>query len=445
MEKINRQCAGIDVGSAKVFMSPDGKEVISYETFTTDFRELVKRLKSLGITSVAMEATGVYWVILYEMIQAAGIEVYLIDARQTKQVPGRKTDVKDAQWIQQLHSYGLLNRCHVTVGQIQTLKVYQRMREDHIGRAATHVNHMQKALTQMNIRLSEVLSQVHGKSGLSIIRAILAGERDKQKLLDLCATSIKKRKSDEVLKALEGFYNEEQLFALQQSYDGYEFYQKQIEQCDQKLDEILTEISANKDDVDVAKKRKAIRHHKPKVKELAKMLVKISQGKDPTILPGITDYTHLRLLGELGMDLSIWPSEKKFTSWLGLAPGQNNSGKKNRNKSKAGKFRAGQIFRQSARSIIQSKTIALGAFGRRIKARKGPGIAVKATARKLAEMYWRVMVKGSDYVEKGIEQYQEQYMYQRMKYVHKLAKQLNMSVSHDGYPGNDTSMTNSNL
>jgi hypothetical protein len=290
---------------------------------------------------------------------------------------------------------------------------------------------MQKALIQMNIRLPEVLSQVHGKSGLSIIKAILAGERDKQSLLKLCATSIIKRKGPQVLKALEGFYKEEQLFALQQSYDGYEFYQHQIKQCDLKLDAILTEISKSKEDVEVPKKRKAIRHHKPQVQDLAKKLLKISEGKDPTILPGITDYSQLKLLGELGTDLSKWPSEKQFTNWLGLAPGQNNSGKRNRNKSKRGNFKAGQIFRQSARSLIESKTIALGAFGRRIKARKGPQIAIKATARKLAEMYWRLMVKGSQYVEKGVQHYEDQLMNQRMNYVHRLAKQLNMTVSHN--------------
>lgn len=431
MERINQQCAGLDIGSNKVFMSPDGQEVYHYETFTADFRELVNQLQELCITTVAMEATGVYWVILYEMIQAVGIDVYLVDGQQTKQVPGRKTDVKDAQWIQQLHSYGLLNRCHVTVGQIQTLKVYQRLREGHIEQASMHVNHMQKALIQMNIRLPEVLSQVHGKSGLSIIKAILAGERDKQTLLKLCETSIIKRKGPQVLKALEGFYKEEQLFALQQAYDGYEFYQKQIEQCDQQLDGILTEISKSKEEVEVPKNRKPIRHHKPQVQDLAKKLLKISEGKDPTILPGITDYSQLKLLGELGTDLSKWPSKKRFTSWLGLAPGQNNSGKRRKNKSKRGTFRAGQIFRQSATSLLESKSIALGAFGRRLKGRKCSPIAIKATARKLAEMYWCLMVKGSHYVEKGVQNYEEQLTNQRMKYVHKLAKELNMTVSYN--------------
>ena len=233
------------------------------------------------------------------------------------------------------------------------------------------------------------------------------------------------------MKALDGFYKEEQLFALQQAYDGYGFYQHQIKQCDSKLDAILTEISKNKEDVEIPKKRKPIRHHKPQVPDLAEKLLKISEGKDPTILPGITDYSQLKLLSELGGDLGKWPTEKHFTSWLGLAPGQNNSGKRRKNKSKRGKFKAGQIFRQSATSLIQSKAIALGAFGRRLKARKGPQIAIKATARKLAEMYWRLMVKGSDYVEKGVQHYEEQLVYQKVKQVQRLAKQLNMTVSYN--------------
>jgi transposase len=206
MEKIREKAAGIDIGSKKVFIAIEGQEVRSFYTFTEDFEKLRDYLFESDIKTVAMEATGVYWSVLYEMIEEAGIDVWLVDGRQTQQVPGRKTDVKDCQWIQQLHSYGLLNRCFVAESDIKELRAYQRLREDHIRSASMHINHMQKALTEMNIRLTEVLDQIHGVSGLAIIEAILKGERDKEKLLKLCHTKIIKNKKEEVIKALNGRY-----------------------------------------------------------------------------------------------------------------------------------------------------------------------------------------------------------------------------------------------
>ena len=198
MEKIREKAAGIDIGSKKVFVAIEGQEVKSFFTFTEDFEKLREYLFENNIVTVAMEATGVYWNILYEMLEEAGIDVWLVDGRQTKQVPGRKTDVKDCQWIQQLHSYGLLNRCFVAESDIKELRSYQRMREDHIRSASMHINHMQKALTEMNIRLTEVIDQIHGASGIAIIGAILKGERDKEKLLMLCHSKIIKNKKEEV-------------------------------------------------------------------------------------------------------------------------------------------------------------------------------------------------------------------------------------------------------
>ena len=230
MEKIRENAAGIDIGAQKVFVAVEGQEVKSFYTFTEDFEKLCEYLLKYLIRTVAMEATGVYWNILYEMLEETGIDVWLVDGRQTKQVPGRKTDVKDCQWIQQLHSYGLLKRCFVAEADIKELRIYQRLREDHIRSASMHINHMQKALTEMNIRLKEVLSQVHGASGLAIIKAILNGERDKDTLLKLCHQSIIKTKKEEMLKALNGRYTKSGLFALRQAFDSYSFYQQQIKQ-----------------------------------------------------------------------------------------------------------------------------------------------------------------------------------------------------------------------
>jgi len=429
MEKIRKNVGGIDIGAKKVFTSIEGQPVISHFTFTEDFYNLRDYLLRYKVSSVAMEATGVYWVILYEILEEAGIDVWLVDGRQTKQVPGRKTDVKDCQWIQELHSYGLLNRCLVVDADIKELRSYIRLREDHINSSAMHVNHMQKALTLMNIRLKEVLSQIHGVSGLAIIEAILDGERDKQVLVGLCHSSVLKKKKDLVLKALEGRYTESGLFALMQAYDGYKFYQKQIAECDNRINVVMNRIGQSGIGQELEKKRKVVRHHKPNVDKLGPNLLNVFDSKDATLISGITDYTWMQLLAETGPDLTRWPSEKHFTSWLGLSPGQHNSGKTLRNARKKGKPKAGQIFRLIAQGLINSKDIAIGSFGRRLRGRKGPKIAIKAMARKLAALYYRVMVKGLEYVEQGIKYYEEQILMSKIKTVNRLAHELNLSIS----------------
>lgn len=431
MERIREKTAGIDIGARKVFVSIEAQEVKSFFTFTEDFEKLRDYLFENNILTVAMEATGVYWSILYDMLEESGMDVWLVDGAQTKQVPGRKTDVKDCQWIQQLHSYGLLNRCFVAESDVKELRIYQRLREDQIRSASMHINHMQKALTEMNIRLTEVLNQIHGVSGLAIIEAILKGERDKEKLLRLCHSKIIKNKKDEVLKALNGRYTKAGLFALQQAFDSYYFYQHQIEQCDKMLEDVLKRMSKGKPNQTISSHRKPIRHNKPDIDNLGIEMMKIFDGKDATVLSGITDYSWMQLLSETGTNLSRWPSEKHFTSWLGLAPGQHTSGKMKKNKRKLGRPKAGQIFRQIAQSLLTSKRIALGAFGRRLGSRKGSPVAIKAIARKLAVLYWRIMVKGMDFVEKGIQKYEEQLLAQKQRSLNRLAKELKMQVVYN--------------
>lgn len=429
MEKIRKNLAGIDIGAKKVFIAVEGQPVVSFFTFTEDFLALRDYLLKLKIESVAMEATGVYWVILYEILEEAGIDVWLVDGRQTKQVPGRKTDVKDCQWILELHSYGLLNRCLVVDTDIKELRSYLRLREDHIRSSSMHINHMQKALTQMNIRLKDVIDQIHGKSGMAIIEAILKGERNRDVLVGLCYTRILKNKRELVYKSLDGRYSEAGLFALEQSHSAYKFYLLKIHQCDERINEVVNRIGRSGEGQNIIEKRKPIRHHKPEVEKLDANLLNIFDNNDATLISGITDYTWLQLLSEVGRDLSKWPTEKHFTSWLGLSPGQNNSGKKTKNARKKGKPAAGQIFRTVSQSLLNSKNIALGAFGRRLRGRKGPGIAIKALARKLAVLYWRVMQKGLEYAEKGIKKYEEQLVLQKLKTVMKLANELNLQVS----------------
>lgn len=428
LEKILPNSAGIDIGSEKVFVSVEKQPVRSFRTFTSSYHELADYLAANSITHVAMEATGVYWITLYDILEARGFDVTLVNPADSKNLPGRKTDVQDCQWIQQLFSYGLLRKSFVPEDMVRKLRVFTRMREDKLQMAASHVNHMQKALVQMNIRLPEVLSQTHGASGMAMIKAILDGERDPQKLLQLCTAKLISTKGKDILLALEGNYKEEYLFELQQAYKAYHFYLEQVRECDVQTEKIVAEYNekAGKD-YDDNHPVKRIRHNKPQIKDLHKLLLGI-HGANPTTLPGMTDYSFLRLTAELGNDLKIWPTENHFASWLGLAPGKNQSGKMNKRSKKKSTTRAGQIFKQMAQSLMQSKHPGLGAFCRRLKARRGPSIAIKATARKLALLYYRMMTEGMEFVEQGIKMYEEQLKQQQIKYITKKARELNLQL-----------------
>lgn len=432
MKKVRDYAAGIDIGARKLFVGIENQEVKIYDTFTQDMEQLALYLLSHKITSVAMEATGVYWVVLYDILVAKGLDVWLVDGRSTRQVPGRKTDVKDCQWIQQLHSYGLLNRCFIAEDLVQELRTYQRLREDHIRSAAMHINHMQKALTLMNIRLTEVLSQVHGVSGMKIIRAILAGERNEEILTNMCHSSILSTKKEKIQKALKGHYTASGLFSLSQAVSCYDFYQKQISLCDEKMAVVLKKMSSAEAPLkEKSSERKPIRHHKPNIENMDQHLLRIFGGKDATVLPGITDYNWMQLLAEVGTDLGKWKTEKHFTSWLGLAPKQNNSGKMKKNYKAKGSPKASLIFKQAAVSLINSKNIALGSFGRKIRAKRGGLVAIKAVARKLAALYWKLFVKGLDYVEKGIKVYEEKIILNKQRAVSKMAKDLGLVISYN--------------
>lgn len=254
MKKLRSNVAGIDIGAKDIFVAIEDGSVKSFKTFTEDYHLCANYLKHNNVESIAMEATGNYWMILYMILENRGFDVWLVDGRETKQVPGRKTDVKDCQWIQQLHSYGLLNRCFTLDEEIKNLRSYNRIREDHIRSASMHTLHMQKALIEMNIRLKEVISQIHGASGMKIIKAILSGERDKKKLTSLCNKTILKNKREEVEKSLEGYYTKAGLFALQQAYDSYQFYQDQIALCDVEIEKLVTQLGGDKHDKDLEKK-----------------------------------------------------------------------------------------------------------------------------------------------------------------------------------------------
>ena len=431
LEKIIKNCVGIDIGSEKIFVAAEGHPVRSYRTFTVSYKELVVDLKSKGMEHVAMEATGIYWITLYDILEAAGFDVCLVNPSDSKNLPGRKTDVQDCQWIQQLYSYGLLRKSYVPEDIVRKLRVYTRMREDKLQMASSHIQHMQKALTQMNIRLPEVLSQTHGVSGLSMIKAILEGERNPQVLLNYCTSDLKKRKGGDILLALEGNYKEEYIFELQQAYDGYLFYLNQVKLCDAETEKILIAFNkkSGKGFTD-NNKIKPIRHNKPDIKHLHQLLLSI-HGANPTVLPGLTDYSLMRLTAELGNKINQWPNVKSFVSWLGLAPGKNQTGKTNKRSKKRANTRSGQIFKQAAQSLLISKQPGIGVFARRIKARRGAAIAIKATARKLAELYYKIFAQGMEYVEKGVVLYEQKLKEQQLRFLNKKAAELNMQLVHN--------------
>jgi transposase len=428
ISKIHPNAAGIDIGSEKIFIGIEDKEVKSFSTFTGDYLRSIEYLKESKITTVAMEATGVYWIALYDLLEQAGIEVYLVDGRQTKNVPGRKSDVADCQWIQQLHSYGLLHRCFIPDDITRQLRTYTRLREDHLSLSSQHVLHMQKALDLMNIKLHNVISEIHGVSGMRILKAIISGNHNPEKLLLLCENSILKNKRDLVLASLQGNFRQEYIFVLKQAVEAYEFYMNKMLECDKQIEALLKKINDGKPIPTNIKKPKQIRHNAPNINNLHEQLMKLTQGKDPSQVIGLTDKSLLLQIGETGLDLSRWKTEKHFTSWLCLSPTKHESGKSIKKSKKKGNTKAGQIFREAALSVANSAHSALGGFYRRVKAKKGYRVAIKATARKIAVLYYNVMTKGIEFVEHGLILYQQKFKEQQIKRLQKQAKHFGLQL-----------------
>lgn len=430
LRKIHPNSGGIDIGSQEVFVAVENQLVKSFGTFTQDYQALIAYLTTHGVKRVAMESTGVYWVVLYDMLEQAGFEVWLVNPKETKSLPGRKTDVQDAEWILQLHSYGLLRKSFIPTGRIRELREYMRIREDHIQMGSSHIQRMQRALLQMNIQLPQVLSKLQGKSGQAIISAILAGERDPEKLVSLCHHSVRKNKRDQLIEALQGYYSDHHLFSLKQAYQCWQFYQQQIYHCDQQIDQLLAELTQELPEPKLGKP-KAIKHHKPAIKELYKKVVQLLEGNDPTLMGGVSAYTLLKLIAELGVDLSHFPSEKHFVSWLGLSPSHHQSGKSKKRGKRKANTKAGQIFKLVAQSMLLSKHHAFGQFGRRLRAKKGPAIAIKATARKIAICYYNILTKGIEFVEKGIQNYQQKLQEQKLKSLQKHAESMGFQLTQN--------------
>jgi len=428
-EQIHSNGAGIDIGSREIFVSVDGEQVVAFKTFTEDYHKCCNYLKAEGIRSVAMEATGVYWMSLYDILESSGIKVCLVHPREVQQVKGRKSDVKDSRWIQKLYVAGLLQESIVAEGKLKELRILVRDRMDLIAMGSTYVNKMQKYLELMNIKLRNVISQIHGASGLRIIRAILAGERDTEKLLSLCHESIKKGKAEDLKKSLCGNYSEHYLLLLKESLRLWEEHQKSITQIEQAIEVLLKEMCVDKEDIEVTSPSKPARHHNPDIKNLHQYMVRLFGKVNLNSIAGINDVTVLRLLGETGSDMSRFPTKKHFVSWLGLSPKNKQSGKMKKRVSSRSNY-AGQIFRQSAQSLLNSKHKAIGSFIRRLKGRKGAQIAIKAGARKIAEAYYDALTKGINYVEQGAIKYAELLREKELSLLKKLAQKHNIKLYH---------------
>jgi len=424
---LDPKAAFVDVGSEHMHVSVAGEAPAVFGTVTVQLHALRDWLAAQGVHSVAMEATGVYWLPLYGVLEAAGLEVRMVNGRQTRNLPGRKTDMQDCQWGATLHMHGLLRAGFVPPAEIRRLQDYLRLRADHVATAASHVQHMQKALERMNVKLHDVISSLSGMSGLAVVRAIVAGERSPEALLALCDVQIRRTKAKQVKESLRGTWEAEHVFALRHALQSWEHYQRLLAECDRQIESVLPPHDPSRPALPRLKAPKRAGVNAPEIPRLREILAQMCNGRDLTQLPAHTHYGVLQLIGEVGTDLRQWPTEKHFTAWTGLVPGNHDSGKR-KGRAKRGRNRAGRLFCMMAQSLVRSKDIALGGFYRRMAARRGGLIATMALARKLAAWFWRVMVKGDDYVERGLAHYEAQILATKQRALKRLAKELGQQL-----------------
>ena len=407
----NPNAAGIDVGSASHFVAVppdrDDEAVREFSSFTADLERLADWLADCEIDTVAMESTGVYWIPLFELLESRGFTVNLVNARHVKNVSGRKSDVLDCQWLQQLMSYGLLSGAFRPKDEICALRAIMRQRTMLLSYQGQHIQHMQKALSQMNIQLGNVISDVVGETGQRILRAIIAGERDPQKLAALKHNRIQASK-EQIALALQGNWREEHLFALTQAVELYDAYSQALQRCDIRLESMLSALGRTKDEPGPTKRRRISKVKNAPKFDVRTYLFRIC-GVDLTTIDGIDTTTALKVIAEVGPDMSRFKSAKHFASWLGLCPGTRISGGKLLSgATKRTANRVAQALKMAAISLRASQS-ALGAYFRRMCARLDKGKAVTAAAHKLARLIYAMLTKGAAYVDKGQQYYEERY------------------------------------
>src|SRR6267142_2910936 len=368
---------------------------------TAELKAMAGWLKQCRIRTVAMQSTGVYWIAVYDILEQAGLEVYLVNARETKNLPGRKSDAQESQWLMKLHTYGLLRNSFRPSQEIRTMRTYWRQRNDLVRAAGRHIQRIQKALTQMNLQLANVLSDVSGMTGQAIIKAILGGERDPQKLAEFRDSRVKASK-EEIARSLEGHWQEDLLFVLQQEQSGYEFCQKQMAECDQRIEQYLKqrEDRSAGDNLPEEKRKERLRKKKkgnaPQF-DLRAELFRMT-GADLTQIDGVDVMTAMTILSEVGWDMTKWKTEHHFVSWLRLCPDNKISGDKIIGKGGLPtNNRATSALRMAASTLRLSNTY-LGAQFRRLRTRLGAPIAIKAMAAKLARLVYRMLCYVMKYV-----------------------------------------------
>jgi transposase len=432
LDQLNLDAAGLDIGAEEIYAcvpaNRDEETVRAFGTFTVDLHALADWLQDCDVDTVAMESTGVYWIPIYEILEARGFEVNLVNARQLKNVPGKKTDVLDCQWIQKLHTYGLLRASFRPPEEICSLRTLARHRTNLIRYRSAHIQHMQKAMQLMNIQLAQVVSDITGVTGMSIIRAIVEGERDPFVLAKFrqagCA-----RSADQIAKALEGHYRPEILFVLKQALAQYDFYDHQIQECDIKMEALYDAFPAQDDNPGSPPPRP--RRGKPRKNQahfdLATSLYRMT-GVDLTAIDGIDALSAQTILSEIGLDMDKWRTVKHFTSWLGLAPHNDKSGGKIlRSRTKKTQNRANTAFRVAAQSLSRSQS-ALGSFYRRMRARHGPAKANVATAHKLARIVYHMLKNRTPYQDPGADYYEQAYRQRSVRALTRNAARLGLTL-----------------
>lgn len=433
LEIVHPDAAGIDVGGSEhwVAVSPDRdpEPVRRFGCFTADLREMGRWLVEKGVRSVALQSTGVYWMPVFEILEQQGLEVFLVNARHTKNVPGRKSDVQECQWLLKLHAFGLLNNSFQPTDEIRIARTLWRHRGNLVAEASSVIQRMQKALTEMNVQLSNVLSDLSGMSGMTIIGAILEGERDPWTLAASVQPEVKATRED-IAKSLEGNWREELLFVLRQHVEFYRIYQEKITDCDLQLRKHLESLGSKLDlrtqPIGPRPKGKKNSRNAP-LFDLRMELYRIT-GIDWTQINGIDVLTAQTVIAEAGPDLSAFPSEKQFASWLGLCPTNEQSGGKilNRRTRKVVN-RATVAFRNAATTLLRSQSY-LGAQYRRLRTRLGAPKAITAMARKLACLFYRLIKHGQQYIDKGTAYYEAKYREQQIRSLAKRAQKLGLQL-----------------
>ena len=426
LPQLNLNAAGIDVGASSHFVAvpADRSEqpVREFEAFTAELYCLADWLAECGVETVVMESTGVYWIPLFGVLEERGFQVMLVDPRRIKNVPGRKSDVLDCQWLQQLHTYGLLSGAFRPEDEIRRLRSYLRQRAMLVEHAAQHVQHMQKALTQMNVKPQHVISDITGKTGMEIIEAIVQGERNPRRLALL---RDRRTKADErtIAKSLQGHWRKEHLFELTQPLELYRTYQAKIAECDREIEAQLEQFEDRSDGEPPAPNDKKRNQKSAPRFDVQGQLYRMT-GVDLTRIDGVDGLTALKVISEVGTDMTRWPSAKHFASWLGLSPDNRiTGGRVISSKTKASANRAAAALRLAANALHRSDN-ALGAFLRRKKAHLGAPKAITATAHKLARIIYSMLRYGQEYVDAGAEYYETQYRHRALRAAKQRAAQL---------------------